>query len=65
MPTDSERGESVATGRPMELCAVVSTHRDRPDECTIYPLSVSSRDARRAMWITARGDSFVELSSFR
>jgi len=59
---DTKSREGV---RPVRVCAIVEEHDDRQDECTLYPISVSSKDERLTWWITARGDAFVDRGEVR
>jgi hypothetical protein len=47
--------------RCIRYTAAISERDGRPDECTIFPEPVESRDGRRSAWITARGDAYVGL----
>lgn len=65
MSTEPDWVEPLDDERYTTFVAVVVEHKDRPDECTIYPLHAGNRDERRSTWITARDDAFVERSAVR
>ena len=47
-----------------ELAAEVVVDRDRPAECTLYPVAADDFELM-THWITARGDAFVSLEAMR
>lgn len=65
MTREPDNAEPHLVARPVPLVAAVTEHPDGRDECTLFPLSVSSPDERRSAWMTARGDAFAHLESFR
>lgn len=61
-----DRGASLARWRSeARLVAAVTERDDGPDQCTIFPATVSSRDERRSAWITAEGEAFVDAGATR
>ena len=50
--------------QPEQFRAAVVDYDDAPDECTIYPRTVSERQ-RTTAWITAREGSFHPLIEMR
>lgn len=62
--TDTRGEESVSAVLPV-IDAEVVRHDDEPDECTLYPATVASRDERMSAWMTARGGGFVDLHDVR
>lgn len=54
--------ERAPTRGDAEFRAVVERYDDRPDQCTIFPAAASD-DERMVTWVTAQGDSFVDLEN--
>ena len=46
------------------LAAEVVVSRDRPAECTLYPVDADDMELM-THWITASGDAFVSLEAMR
>ncbi|WP_029601767.1 DUF7511 domain-containing protein [Halococcus hamelinensis] len=61
-PGDDRPGPPSVPGSRSELSAVVETTEDGRRSCTIYPTDATGVD-RMSQWITANGDSFVELGA--
>lgn len=57
-------GSAASRDDEIELAAQIEERRKQPDLCTIYQ---SNTDEMRRMsrWITAKGDSFLDLESNR
>jgi hypothetical protein len=60
--TDSSAGSIPAPSDRSNLRAVIETAEDDPRSCTIYPVSATGIDLM-SQWITAHGESFVELEA--
>jgi len=56
--------EGSQPAQPEQFRAAVVDYDDAPDECTIYPRTVSE-DQRTTAWITAREGSFCSLPAMR
>lgn len=50
---------------PVSVCARVEEHEDRPDECTLFPASVSNRTELMTTWMTAEEGAFVDRARMR
>lgn len=50
---------------PFEVRAIVETYENRPDECTLYPVTVPEEADRLTTWITAKSGSFVDRRAMR
>lgn len=48
-----------------EVRAIVESYDNRPDQCTLYPVTVSEDDERLTTWITAESGSFVDTWAMR
>lgn len=62
--TSIEASHGVDAERSTELEHVTVEYEDAPSACTLYPRRCSEADLL-THWITAEGDSFVDLSDAR
>jgi hypothetical protein len=49
----------------IDLQASTLECEDGVEECTIFPRTLGCEDDRRSMWLTARGDDFVNCQEMR
>jgi hypothetical protein len=66
MNSQEPQSAAAVTERPcIDVGSEVIEYDDRPDECTLFPRSVATRDERMTVWLTARGDAFVDAREHR
>jgi hypothetical protein len=66
MNSQESRSEAAVPEQPrIDIGSEIIEYDDRPDECTLFPRSVGTRDERMTVWLTARGDAFVDAREHR